>query len=212
MAINSAMITQLNRHRFHGCRGDAKPSSFRFIKLSHSEETISDKCDSLVNSDNDNAFDKHYNPVNSDNDNVTNEHNNPVNEESHSVLPERSYNASKLPNLKEIKLVSLKKHSGRSWIWSYYQRYKPVLPYKTIVSCLVKVYNSNKEELCGHIMDSVDSSMGNYIGHLATRHGITESLKDFIAEFDQSYQFLSEKYCRQLLSEAYENTKQSLLN
>ncbi|CAG8783237.1 23212_t:CDS:2 [Cetraspora pellucida] len=82
-------------------------------------------------------------------------------------------------------------------------------------------------------MGSVDSSTGNYIGHLATQHGITENqkfveflikdhqpisirndegLKDFIAEFDPSYRFPSEKYFRQLLSEIYEHTKLSLLN
>ncbi|CAG8676537.1 393_t:CDS:1, partial [Cetraspora pellucida] len=79
------------------------------LELFYSEETISDKYDNLVNSDNNNAFDKHYNPVNSDNDYVTDEHNNLVNEESHSVLSERTL---KLSNLKEIKLVPLKKHSG----------------------------------------------------------------------------------------------------
>ncbi|CAG8659829.1 7175_t:CDS:1, partial [Cetraspora pellucida] len=215
--------------------------------------------------DNDNILDN-YNLVNSDNDNVTNECNNLVNEESHLILPTKSKNMSKLPNLKAIKLVPLTTHSGRSWIWLYYQRYEAVPPYKTIASCLVKIYksNTNEKELCGHIMGSVDSSTGNYIGHLATRHGITESshnektkksqplqlqidqmvynnpeykrckdqkfveflikdqqpisirndegLKDFIAEFDPLYKFLSEKYCRQLLSEAYENTKLSLLN
>ncbi|CAG8832112.1 20047_t:CDS:1, partial [Cetraspora pellucida] len=50
-----------------------------------------------------------------------------------------------------------------------------VSPYKSIVSCLVEVYKNKKSKLCGHLMRSVDSLTENYIRHLATQHGITES-------------------------------------
>lgn len=229
---------------------------------------------SLVNEYEYNLVDEYDDNLVNDDDNylINDNNNNQVIEDNQdnqdntlrSILQSQPKNMSKTPNLKEIKLIPIINHSGRSWIWSYYQRYEAVPPYKTIVSCLVEVHKNNKSELCGHLMGSVDSSTGNYIGHLATRHGITESshnkkikqplssqlqidkmiygnperkrrldqkfvellikdqqplnirnnegLTDFIAEFDPSYQFPSKRFCRQLLSEAYENTKQSLLD
>ncbi|CAG8557064.1 12796_t:CDS:2 [Racocetra fulgida] len=143
------------------------------LEFSQSDEFNSTEYNNLVDSDN-NASNECYNLANSNNDTVTDKDNNLINEKS-SNLPNKPTNILNLPNLKAIKLVSITKHSGRSWIWSYYQRYEPVLPYRTIVSCLVEVNKNHKNELCGHIMGSVDSSTGNYIRHLATRHGITES-------------------------------------
>ncbi|CAG8563406.1 29500_t:CDS:2, partial [Racocetra persica] len=167
-------------------------------------------------------FDEYDNPVdiwvNDDmsneyvNNDISDECNNLVNEDntSYSTLPSRTNNEPKIPNLKNIKLVPM-------------------------INCLVEVCKKNKNELCEHIMGSVDSLTGNYIGHLATRHERKrrldqkfvellirdqqpisirndEGFKDFIAEFDPLYKFPSERYCRQLLSEAYDHTKQCLLN
>ncbi|CAG8647173.1 9489_t:CDS:2, partial [Racocetra fulgida] len=123
-------------------------------------DEISVECDNSVN--NNDIFDEHNNLINEYENSLVNEYEYNLVDEYDDNLPTK--NMSKTPNLKEI-----------NWIWSYYQRYEAVPPYKTIVSCLVEVHKNNKSELCGHLMGSVDSSMRNYIGHLATRHGITES-------------------------------------
>ncbi|RIB21592.1 hypothetical protein C2G38_2176182 [Gigaspora rosea] len=124
--------------------------------------------DNLVN-DNDN------NLINDDNNQDIEDNQDNQDNTLRSILQSQPKNMSKTPNLIEIKLIPIISHSGRSWIWSYYQRYEAVPLYKTIVSCLVEVHKNNKSELYGHFMRSVDSSTGNYIGHLAIRHGITES-------------------------------------
>ncbi|CAG8529945.1 19552_t:CDS:2 [Racocetra persica] len=164
-------IRQLHKNHQRKWKSHEKLKTYR---LSQSEKFVSNEYDNLTNSDNDNTLNS-YNLINSDNNNIADECNNLINEESHLIL-EKFKNTSKLPNLNAIKLVSLIKHSGQSWIWLYYQCYKAILPYKTIVSCLVEIYrNTSKSELCGHIIGSVDSSTGNYIRHLATQHSITES-------------------------------------
>ncbi|CAG8532279.1 11366_t:CDS:2, partial [Scutellospora calospora] len=95
---------------------------------------------------------EHDNLTNSDNNNTLNSYN-LVNSDNNNI--EKFKNISKLPNLKAIKLVPLIKHS----------------------ECIEIYHNNNtsKSELCEHIIRSVDSSTGNYIGYLATQHGITES-------------------------------------
>ncbi|CAG8649715.1 23222_t:CDS:2 [Cetraspora pellucida] len=163
------------------------------------------KYGNIVDSNNHNASNECYNLANSNSDTVTDKNNNPINEES-SILSNEPNDILNSLNLKEI---------------------------KTIIKCLVEVYKNHKNKLCEHIMGSVNSLTGNYIRHLAMRHGITknqkfvellikdqqpisirndEGLKDFIAEFNLSYKFPSEKYCQQLLSETYKNIKQSLLS
>ncbi|CAG8562275.1 19095_t:CDS:1, partial [Gigaspora rosea] len=52
------------------------------------------------------------------------------------------------PDLKCLQLVPINKVPGNSWIWSYYQLYKPVQPYKRIVSCLVEVNKNNRTYQC----------------------------------------------------------------
>ncbi|CAB4421802.1 unnamed protein product [Rhizophagus irregularis] len=78
-------------------------------------------------------------------------------------------------NLKniELSLVPNALPPGNSWIWFYFDQFVPILPYKRIVKCLVEVQRENGMEECGHIMGT-DSSTGNFIVHLACKHGITE--------------------------------------
>ncbi|GES79445.1 zinc finger BED domain-containing protein 1-like [Rhizophagus clarus] len=102
----------------------------------------------------------------------------------------------------------------------------------------IEVQGENGMKECGHIMET-DSSTGNFILHLACKHGITEqthkrnkqevekdkkgnqqtiihiiwdniSFSEFIHEFDPNYQFPSEKQCKKLLAEGYNQTKEVL--
>jgi hypothetical protein len=169
-------------------------------------------------------------------------------------------------NLKKCQLTLIPNAPppGNSWIWSYFNQFVPIPPYKRIVQCLVQEENGTKE--CGHIMGT-DNSTGNFISHLA-KHNITEethkrkmqeikenkkdsqltipqmlrsnpviknrrdhkfigilvkdqrpiSIRDnigfveFIHEFDPNYQFPSEKKCKNLLAEGYNQTKEVLSN
>src|SRR6266542_1218358 len=78
-------------------------------------------------------------------------------------------------NLKniELSLISNALPPGSSWIWSYFDQFVPIPPYKRIVKCLVEVQGENGMKECGHIMGT-DSSTGNFILHLASKHDITE--------------------------------------
>lgn len=172
-------------------------------------------------------------------------------------------------NLKniELSLIPNALPPGNSWIWFYFDQFVPIPPYKRIVKCLVEVQRENGMEECGHIMGT-DSSTGNFIVHLACKHGITEethkrktqemgkdkkgnqltithmlrtnpaikncrdqkfigilvkdqrpiSIRDnigfteFIHEFDPNYQFPSEKRCKKLLAEGYNQTKEVLIS
>ncbi|CAG8684600.1 29762_t:CDS:2, partial [Racocetra persica] len=90
-----------------------------------------------------------------DNDYITNEHNNHItnndiaNEHNcdyiTSNMPESSSNTNQppKPNLKDLQLVPIDKVLRKSWIWSYYQLYQPVQPYKWIVRCLFKINGIN---------------------------------------------------------------------
>src|SRR2546421_6439326 len=72
----------------------------------------------------------------------------------------------------QLVLIPNAKPPGQSWIWGYFDQYKPVGQYKRVVRCLVQVQRKNGIEPCGHFMGS-DNSTGNFIVHLAT-HRITE--------------------------------------
>ncbi|CAB5394103.1 unnamed protein product [Rhizophagus irregularis] len=72
----------------------------------------------------------------------------------------------------QLVLIPNAKPLGQSWIWGYFDQYKPVGQYKRIVRCLAQVQRKNGAEQCGHFMGS-DNSTGNFIAHLAT-HRITE--------------------------------------
>ena len=72
----------------------------------------------------------------------------------------------------QLVLIQNAKPPGQSWIWSYFDQYKPIEQYKRVVKCLVQVQRKNGEEPCGHFMGS-DNSTGNFIAHLAS-HRITE--------------------------------------
>ncbi len=72
----------------------------------------------------------------------------------------------------QLVLILNAKLSGQSWIWGYFDQYKPAGQYKRVVRCLVQVQRKNGAEPCGHFMGS-DNSTGNFIVHLAT-HRITE--------------------------------------
>ena len=132
---------------------------------------------------------------------------------------------------------------------------------------MVEVQGKNGMKECGHIMGT-DSSTGNFILHLASKHGITEEthkrkkqeigenkkgsqqtithmlrsnpatknrrdqkfigilvkdqrpisirnnirLIEFVHEFDPNYQFPSEKRCKNLLAEGYNQTKEVLVS
>ncbi|EXX56695.1 hypothetical protein RirG_213780 [Rhizophagus irregularis DAOM 197198w] len=115
----------------------------------------------------------------------------------------------------QLVLIPNAKPPGQSWIWGYFDQYKPVGQYKRI----------NGAEQCGHFMGS-DNSTGNFIAHLAT-HQITEEshkrkmnednrpisicndegFSEFIHEFDPNYRFPSDKTIQQLLAEAYNQIK-----
>ncbi|CAG8835929.1 6687_t:CDS:2, partial [Cetraspora pellucida] len=95
----------------------------------YEDSWVNNNYNNMVNDNNDNL-------VNNDNDNLVNENN--QDNSLCSILQNQSKNMSKTPNLNEIKLISIMKHSGRSWVWSYYQCYEAVSPYKSIVSCLVE--------------------------------------------------------------------------
>ncbi|GES92535.1 zinc finger BED domain-containing protein 1-like [Rhizophagus clarus] len=85
----------------------------------------------------------------------------------------------------------------------------------------IEVQGENRMKECGHIMGT-DSSTGNFILYLVCKHGITEQthkrnniwdnigFSEFIHEFDSNYQFLSEKQCKKLLAEGYNQTKEVL--
>ena len=171
-------------------------------------------------------------------------------------------------NLKnsELTLIPNALPPGNSWIWSYFDQFVPIPPYKRIVKCLVEVQKENGIKECGHIMGT-DNSTGNFISHLA-KHYITEEthkrkvkevseskktnqptiiqmlwfnpaiinccnqkfigilVKDqrpisirnnigfteFIHEFDPNYTFPSEKQCKNLLAEGYNQVKEVLIN
>ena len=72
----------------------------------------------------------------------------------------------------QLILIPNAKPLGSSWIWGYFDLYKPTAQYKKIVKCLVQVQRKNNIEPCGHFMGT-DSSTGNFIIHLAI-HQITE--------------------------------------
>ncbi|CAB5385280.1 unnamed protein product [Rhizophagus irregularis] len=72
----------------------------------------------------------------------------------------------------QLVLIPNVKPPGQSWIWGYFDQYKPVGQYKRIVRCLAQVQRKNGAEQCGHFMGS-DNSTGNFIAYLAT-HRITE--------------------------------------
>ena len=78
-------------------------------------------------------------------------------------------------NLKNVRLSLIPNAPppGSSWIWSYFDQFVPIPPYKRIVKCLVEVQGENGMKECGHIMGT-DSSTGNFILHLASKHSITE--------------------------------------
>jgi hypothetical protein len=72
----------------------------------------------------------------------------------------------------QLELIPNAKPPGQSWVWGYFDQYKPIGQYKRVVKCLVQVQKKNGVEPCGHFMGS-DNSTGNFIAHLAT-HRITE--------------------------------------
>ena len=69
-------------------------------------------------------------------------------------------------------LISNAKPLEQSWIWGYFDQYKPVGQYKRIVRCLVQVQRKNSTKLYGYFMGS-NNSISNFIVHLAT-YWITE--------------------------------------
>ncbi len=79
------------------------------------------------------------------------------------------------------------KPPGQSWIWSYFDQYKPTEQYKRIVRCLVQVQRKNGVEPCGHFMGS-DNSTGNFIVHLATHRITEESHKRRMSEIQANNQ------------------------
>ena len=170
-------------------------------------------------------------------------------------------------NLKNCKLTLIPNAPppGNSWIWSYFDQFIPIPPYKRIVKCLVEIQEDGIKE-CGHIMGT-DSSTGNFISHLVKHHiteethnrkikevSVSESKKtnqptiiqmlrsnpaiknrcdqkfigilvkdqrpisirdnigfvEFIHEFDPNYKFPSEKQCKKLLAEGYNQVKEVL--
>jgi hypothetical protein len=95
------------------------------------------------------------------------------------IINENSNNESNSKPLKinlknvELFLIPNALPPGNSWIWSYFDQFIPILPYKRIVKCLVEVQGENGMKECGYIMGT-DSLTGNFILHLACKHGITE--------------------------------------
>ncbi|GBC00393.1 hypothetical protein RclHR1_03840015 [Rhizophagus clarus] len=85
-------------------------------------------------------------------------------------------------NLKnvELSLIPNALPPGNSWIWFYFDQFVPIPPYKRIVKCLVEVQGENGTK------------------------------DEFIHEFDPNYQFPSEKQCKKLLAEGYNQTKEVL--
>jgi len=107
-------------------------------------------------------------------ENIPEENNNQVTSNASSETGLSTNQQPSKPDLKRLQLVPINKVPGNSWIWSYYRLYKPVQPYKRIVSCLVEVNKNNRTYQCGHLMGSTDSSTGNFIAHLVSRHAIME--------------------------------------
>ncbi|CAG8545882.1 10888_t:CDS:2, partial [Gigaspora rosea] len=114
-------------------------------------DEISVECVNLVN--NNDILDEYNNLINEYENSLVIEDNQDNQDNAlRSILQSQPKNISKTPNLKEIKLIPIMNHSGQ-----------------------IEVHKNNKSKLCGHLMGSVDSLTRNYIGHLATQHGITES-------------------------------------
>ncbi|PKY53930.1 hypothetical protein RhiirA4_426402 [Rhizophagus irregularis] len=67
----------------------------------------------------------------------------------------------------QLVLIPNAKPPGQSWIWGYFDQYKPVGQYKRIVRYLAQVQRKNGAEQYGHFM-GFDNSTGNFIAHLAT--------------------------------------------
>ncbi|CAG8771122.1 29589_t:CDS:2, partial [Racocetra persica] len=113
-----------------------------------------------------------------DNDYITNEHNNHITNNDiankHNCdyitgnMPESSSNTNQppKPNLKDLQLVSIDK----------------------IVRCLFKINRINGFQQYGHLMGSTDTSTGNFISHLVSRHRITEESHKQQLEQQQSKQ------------------------
>ena len=92
-----------------------------------------------------NEHDNRYVTNKHDNEHVTNVINECNNDYENSSISKNGsgMNQPTKPNLKDLQLIPIDKVPGKSWIWSYYQLYKPVQPYKRIVSCSFKVNGIN---------------------------------------------------------------------
>jgi hypothetical protein len=89
----------------------------------------------------------------------------------------------------QLVLIPNAKPPGQSWIWGYFDQYKPIAPYRRIVKCLVEVQRKNGIEICGHFMGT-DSSTGNFISHLGTHRITEESYRRNMAEMQKRNQLL----------------------
>ena len=87
----------------------------------------------------------------------------------------------------QLVLIPNAKPPGQSWIWGYFDQYKPISQYKRIVKCLVQVQRKNGIKPCGHFMGS-DSSTGNFILYLATHRITEESHKRNMNEMEKKNQ------------------------
>ncbi|CAG8455941.1 17099_t:CDS:2, partial [Cetraspora pellucida] len=112
-------------------------------------ETLSD--DNTNEHNNNYVTNEHNNEhvINDDNEYVINKHDS---DDVNISIPEGSSSMKQPPklNLKDLQLVPINK----------------------IVRCLFKINRINRLQLCGHLMRSTDTSTGNFIGYLVSRHGI----------------------------------------
>ncbi|CAG8616736.1 13012_t:CDS:2, partial [Cetraspora pellucida] len=173
----------------------------------YEDSWVNDDYNNMINDNNDNL-------VNDDNDNLVNENN--QDNSLHSILRNQSKNMSKTPNFKEINcLVEVYKNKkselcghlmGSVDKSSHHKKIKQPLSSQLQIDKIIYNHPEHKCRLDQRFVELLIKDQQP----INIRND--EGLKDFIAEFDPSYQFSSERYCRQLLSEAYENTKQSLLD
>ncbi|CAG8587629.1 17160_t:CDS:2, partial [Cetraspora pellucida] len=179
--------------------------NYDYITNEHDYNYVTNKQDNdyVTNEhDNDHVTNEH------NDDHVTNEHNN--NHKDSSISKNGlSMNQAIKPNLKDLQLIPIDK-----------------IPEK--ISCLFNVNGINELQPCGHLMGSMDSSTGNFIGYLQQQSKQTninevfqriaandpkrKTRRDqkFITEFDSSYHLPCERQCRKLLTDAFLSSKESL--
>ncbi|CAG8578197.1 18059_t:CDS:2, partial [Cetraspora pellucida] len=143
------------------------------------------------------------------NDMILNDTNEPVSNQVASSTPsENSSYDNKLskPDLKDIQLVPINKVPGKSWIWSYYQLYKPVEPYKRIHSLTETIHKQKQKP-------STQPNIGQMFQKMvATDSKRKASQNQKFVKFDPNYQLPSEKLCRKLLTDAFVSSKETLKN